>query len=152
MYLTVHSASALVIAKFIPNPLLAFLVGLASHFVLDFVPHGDEHLIASHFPYGKTIRRLFAATIIDGIIMSLLLLVYVATTPLVNYTILVASLIGAILPDLLHAIYVLVKPGWLKWIYNWHSKIHNLPGHKLNWTQGMLIQCMALAALWLLVM
>ncbi|MBI5733432.1 MAG: hypothetical protein HY973_00615 [Candidatus Kerfeldbacteria bacterium] len=152
MYLTVHSSAALVIAKFIPNPLVAFIAGLASHFVLDAIPHGDEHLMREHFPTWRNLRRPVGAAVIDGIVMLFLLLIYVATTPLISYTTLGLTIAGAVLPDLLQAIYIVFKPSWLKWFYSFHLKIHNFTGHKIHWTQGLLVQGMVLAACWLIVM
>jgi len=152
MYLTVHSASALVIAKFIPHPLVALLVGLVSHFVLDAIPHGDEHLAPSHFTRQRVIKRMLGATLLDGIIMIFLLLIYVATTPLNSYYTLGAAVIGSLLPDLIQAIYLIFSPRWLKWFNNFHEAIHNFSKHQLPWVQGMLVQGMVLAALWLMVM
>ena len=42
MFLTIHATSAIVIGQAITNPIGAFLAGLASHYVLDAIPHGDE--------------------------------------------------------------------------------------------------------------
>ncbi|MFA4819039.1 MAG: hypothetical protein WC621_04310 [Patescibacteria group bacterium] len=152
MYLTVHSASALVIAKFIPHPLVALLAGLVSHFVLDAIPHGDEHLMRDHFPSWRNLRRPVGAAMLDGIVMLFLLLIYIATTPLPSYTTLILAVVGALLPDLLQAIYIVFKLRWLKWFYLINLKIHNFSGHKIHWTQGLLVQGMVLAALWLMVM
>lgn len=152
MYLTVHSSAALVIAKFIPNPLAALAVGLVSHFALDAIPHGDEHLMREHLPTWRNLRRPVGAAMIDGIVMLFLILIYVATTPLISYTTLGLAIAGAILPDLLHAIYIVRRPSWLKWSYTFHLKIHNFADHKIHWTQGLLVQGMVLTACWLIVM
>lgn len=45
MFITVHAATGALIGQHINNPLAAFAVGFASHFLVDAIPHGDEHLV-----------------------------------------------------------------------------------------------------------
>ncbi|MFH0874175.1 MAG: hypothetical protein V1846_05055 [Candidatus Komeilibacteria bacterium] len=44
MYLTVHAAVGTLIASQTNSPLVAFVGGFVSHFILDFIPHGDEEV------------------------------------------------------------------------------------------------------------
>ncbi|MFA4936997.1 MAG: hypothetical protein WC575_01715 [Patescibacteria group bacterium] len=149
MYLTVHGAAALVVAKAVPNPLLAFFVSLVSHFVLDLIPHGDEHL-TDGFALPRTIKRLMSAAIIDGVILLFFILIYFTTTPSISLYTIIFSLLGSLLPDLLQAIYALTGVAWLKKYSSFHAKLHNLPGYKINWVEGMLVQIFTLTALWLI--
>lgn len=50
---TPHVILGAVIAKTIPNPLLAVPLSFASHFVLDMVPHWNPHLNTEIKKYGK---------------------------------------------------------------------------------------------------
>lgn len=151
MYLTVHGAAALAVAQAVPNPFLAFVLALATHFILDFIPHGDEHLIQKHFSRGQTLRRLMGTAMVDGILLVGFVAIYVWTTPLLNLPVVFFSLAGAMLPDLLQGLYFVSLAPWLKPINTWHNQLHNATRHPLNWQQGMLVQCLVLTALWLLV-
>jgi hypothetical protein len=151
MYLTVHGAAALFIARAIPNPFVSFGVGLASHFIIDLVPHGDEHIIPSHLTRPKKIRRLMGAALLDGIILAGFLILYLWLNPTLSLNTVLACLVGSLLPDFLQGLYFVTEAGWLKMLNKFHIKIHNLPGSKLNWRLGMLIQVLTFMAFWLLI-
>ncbi|HAO81410.1 MAG: hypothetical protein UV57_C0026G0008 [Parcubacteria group bacterium GW2011_GWD2_43_10] len=149
MYLTVHGTTAMLIARSVPNPFVAFLLALASHFVLDFIPHGDEHLLKAHFTRGQTARRMFGAASLDGLILLGFVAIFLWVGPTVNTSTFIWSLIGALLPDVLQGIYFATETKWLKPFQNFHLGIHNASNHPLNWHQGMLVQCLVLTAVWL---
>ena len=46
MYSPIHATTGLLLATAIPNPALAFLAGVGSHYILDAIPHGDEVEVA----------------------------------------------------------------------------------------------------------
>jgi len=150
MYLTVHAAAGLWLATYTANPIVAFFLGLISHFILDAIPHGDEHVGHGLLTRWHAIKRLVGATTIDGIILVFFTLIYIATTPAANTTIVLASLAGAILPDLLWGIYLLIPFRALRWYYNFHSSIHNPARHKMHWQYGIFIQVLIFTALWLM--
>ena len=153
MYLTAHGTAGLVIASFIPNPILAFVVAILSHAVLDFIPHGDEH-IADQTRFGllHAKHRVAGAALLDGALLTFFVLLYVATTPLISYQTMIWAFVGAVLPDILQGIYLVTNVHWLKEFNHIHQGVHNLAGHKLNWKQGMLVQAMTFTALWLMLM
>lgn len=153
MYLTVHGAAALALARLSPNPAVGFLLGLLSHAVLDVIPHGDE--LPHWFAGSKRVQRLMGAGILDGIILSLFLLIYLWTTPGQNLPIVFATVIGAVLPDALQGLYFLLSkpPRWLEWLQHHHiENIHNPFHHHIGWKQGMMVQGLVLAGLWLWLM
>ncbi len=149
MYLTVHSAAGLLVAKLIPNPLAAFIGGFLSHIILDFIPHGDEHITQGTTP-AKGLGRLMGATIIDGAIMLLFTLLYFVMEPQIYLGTVLLAILGSILPDILQGVYMLTKSPGLKSFAYYHELIHNMPGHKISWPEGMVIQTFTLTALWLL--
>lgn len=57
MLTTPHAAAGIAIGAIIPNPLLAAPVAIASHFLLDMVPHWQETL-APYTPTRKTYIRI----------------------------------------------------------------------------------------------
>lgn len=150
MYLAVHAAAGLALGNQIDNSTLAFLAGLISHFVLDFIPHGDEHLAGRHLTRQQGLKRLLGASMLDGLVLIIFGLIYVATTPIYHPAPLIAGVAGAMLPDIILAISLLTEAKWLNWYKKFHQTIHNLPGHKLNWKMGMFIQVLTFTALWLL--
>lgn len=152
MYLTVHGATALLVARAVPNPLLAFLLSLVSHFILDFIPHGDEHLLKKHFTRGQTMRRMFGAASLDGMILVGFMAIFLWVGPPISLSTVAWSLIGSLLPDLLQGIYFATETKWLKPFQKMHLAVHNASDHQLNWHQGMMVQCLILTALWLMVM
>jgi hypothetical protein len=153
MYLTVHGTAAMLIARSVPNPFLAFLLALSSHFVLDFIPHGDEHIIQKHFTRGKTLRRLVGYATVDGIILAGFLAIFIWFGPLnISRQTVFWSLLGSLLPDLLQGFYFATEARWLKRFQDFHVSIHNASSHALTWHQGLLVQSMVLTALWLNVM
>ncbi len=152
MYLTVHGATALALARLSPNPLVGFVLGLVSHVVLDVIPHGDE--LPRYYTGPRKLRRIFGAGVLDGLVLSFFLVIYVWTTPNVNLSLALASVLGAVLPDALQALYFITEkpPGWLQALQRWHRSIHNPFRHNLDWTQGLLVQALTFAAVWLLLL
>ena len=151
MYLTAHGTAGLLIARFIPNPILAFVVGMVSHLVLDFIPHGDEHIAdQKRFSLPQAKHRIAGAALLDGILLTFFVLLYIATTPTTSYQTIIWAFAGAVLPDILQGIYLVTNTRWLKEFNHVHQGIHNMAGHKLNWKQGMLVQAMTFTALWLM--
>lgn len=151
MYLTVHGTAAMLIAQAVPHPFLAFILALISHFIMDFIPHGDEHLLKDHLTRGQNLRRLVGAASLDGLILLGFIIIFLWTGPVADKSVLIASLTGALLPDILQGLYFTTQWSWLKPFQNLHLAIHNASGHQLNWHQGMLVQCLVLTALWLMV-
>lgn len=153
MFLTVHGAAALVIARTFPNPLIAFLLSLGSHFILDIVPHGDEFITdETKFSRSQALRRLFGAALFDALILLFFILIYIATTPSLSITPIIYALLGALLPDAMQAIALFVNWSWLKRYAKFHSHLHNLTRHKMHWQEGLFIQVLSFTALWLLLM
>jgi len=151
MYLTVHATAGLALAKYIPNPILAFVAAVLSHLVLDAIPHGDEYLTDNRLPLLFRRRRFLGAAILDSMIMLGFVLLYIYTTPLLPGLTVGAALVGALLPDALQGLHFISREKWLTKYAHWHGhKINNFPKLKLNWQAGMLVQIFTLTALWLI--
>ncbi len=100
MFLIGHAAVGATIVQFagIENPALAFGVGWLSHYVADFVPHGDEPVGKwTEGPHG--LRRLLAIVALDGILLLLALGAVFARRGF-SWAVLAASA-GACVPDVL---------------------------------------------------
>jgi len=153
MFLTVHSASGILIGQTVTNPLWAFFVGLFSHYILDIIPHGDEIKFKS-----IGISELAKLAIIDHIfvVLNLLLLFYFKPHLFITIPI-ITALIGSMLPDWLYAIYKLSgKIKSLEWLNNilkpaqkFHRFCHRrIIKYECSFPVGIIIQIITLGIFW----
>jgi hypothetical protein len=118
---TPHVVVGAAIATQIPNPLIALPLALASHFVLDKLPHWNPHLYSETDKYGKPSLNSTILTFIDlGFSLTLGTLIASRALPDFGYfaTIMAACLVSA-LPDIVEAPYFFmgVRNKYLKrWI------------------------------------
>ncbi len=100
-----HTVVGAAIAVKIGNPALALPLALASHFVLDVLPHWNPHLNSELKNHGKVTSRTTAFIALDSV-GSLVAGFGIASTVLPNFNHFVVVLLGsflAILPDLVEA-------------------------------------------------
>ena len=88
--LTNHVLSGALIGAVVRRPAAAFAVGVASHFVLDAVPHWGE--------WGST-RRFLQVAVPDGMISLATVGALAALSPAEHRAAVVAGMAGAALPD-----------------------------------------------------
>ena len=102
---TPHVVVGAAIASKIPNPLISIPLALASHFVLDKVPHWNPHLNTELKKFGKVTDQSKLIVVID-VIFALASGLYITSLagPNVNhqYVVLAASF-TAVLPDVIEA-------------------------------------------------
>ncbi|MFC1625496.1 hypothetical protein ACFL1Q_00435 [Patescibacteria group bacterium] len=118
---TPHVAVGVAIATKIGNPFLAIPLSLASHFVLERVPHWNPHLNTETEKYGKPTKK---STIIAAVDSTLALAggSFIALSALPNTTQMItifACCFASVLPDVLEAPYFFlnIRPPILKrWI------------------------------------
>ena len=89
--MTNHVLSGALIGAAVRKPLPAFAVGVASHFVLDAVPHWGD--------WGS-IRRFLQVAVPDGLIALTAMGTFTALAPPERRPAVLAGMIGAALPDL----------------------------------------------------
>ena len=115
MLYTPHFLVGAAIANLVPNPVIGLPLSLASHFVLDVIPHTDFDLqpgvtIREILSYSKTRRLLiFGIMTLDGLVMvaAFLWLLFSRTNP---WYLLVGGLVG-ISPDAIEQFLMIVgKP------------------------------------------
>jgi len=102
-----HAVVGATIALKIGNPALSLPLALASHFILDLVPHWNPHLNQEVKKYGK-ITDSTKAIIISDVAASLAAGTFIATTVLPNTTHFIVIILGAflaVLPDVAEAPY-----------------------------------------------
>jgi hypothetical protein len=112
------------IGQNVPTPGLAFSLGVASHFLLDLIPHGDSQLY-KNYKDGQSVSRsvLYAAT--DSIISVGVLIYLLETAPYASRATIVAGVIGAVIPDFLVALGEGIKLKTLQRFQKLHIRIHD---------------------------
>ena len=133
---TTHALAGAFIGQKIGNPLWAFFISLASHYLLDFIPHGDE-FIGQWVAKKNSRKRTLLVVITDLITLTIFLLFILSRGQSLQLSSMLSGLIGAILPDLF--VYVIGPPGnfllksvhsfqktnWLKTFFIKHNQMHN---------------------------
>lgn len=143
MLLTIHAIFALIFAKFLPNVYWAFLIGFASHFILDMIPHGDRE--ADAWSDDKKMRRLPTIAFFD--ILLLLILIYFIFHRLnLPLAIAWALMLGAVAPDAIQAGFMTFSKNPFD---NLYAKIHHavhkyLSKNLLSYKAGAIVQLLFL--------
>lgn len=149
MFLTTHAAAGLLISRHVDDPLAIFGLAFASHFLLDFIPHGDEELY--HDEEWLVQRRFRRAVIVNAFDVAglALIIVWAAYHPgeIASRNMLI-GILGGILPDflsflfpviherlswlfLVRWLYKLTKPTGLRYLIRGQNWIHNLLHHEI---------------------
>lgn len=134
MFLTVHAAAAAIIGKKVSSPILAFFLGILSHFILDTIPHGDQELGKKFFGFvfktipkeKKMVRILAMYGLLDAFILIIYIIFLFRTFDFAKSDSVTWAIIGGILPDVLVGLYILGSFKFLKWFYNFHDKNHHI--------------------------
>jgi len=152
MMVTAHVAVGAAVGAFTGDPVLAFLAGTASHFVMDAVPHLDAGTL---MPMGKEVyqTRDYIWAALDAILC--LGFIWLLSTHAAHPSLVIAGGLGGLFPDAFFH-----TPPWRKFT-------RNLPGfhwvqeriHKgwqstavpADWFAGLVTQLIAIGvSLWLL--
>ncbi|MBI3572702.1 MAG: hypothetical protein HY092_00685 [Candidatus Kerfeldbacteria bacterium] len=123
VFLTTHAAAGILISHYVRSPIEVFGLAFASHFVLDFVPHGDEQLYHDEeWRSGRRYRRVAIINAIDVTVMAAMALWAIANNPLPNSHLMLIGILGSIIPDFLSHLFPVVhkRLSWLflvRWLY-----------------------------------
>lgn len=152
MFLTVHAASGLFIGSQVSSPWLAFILGFIFHWLLDFIPHGDERLIdRSKISETGLKRKLFYSAVIDtlGIII---LFYWLTNSGLVVLTpSMLWGMLGAVAPDYLWGLHKITHIRILKPLHKIHNYFHLKIQRQLPLRIGSIIQLATLVLFILLI-
>jgi hypothetical protein len=123
MTTTTHTAIGALIGTAVGSPILGFVLGVASHYLVDMIPHGDMHMRDSNNLVNKKNERSSHVFVIVDIALGITLLNILGQflpNEVTRSTVYMASIFGSILPDLLVGLNDLVKslPG------RKHTKLH----------------------------
>ncbi|MBU0646324.1 hypothetical protein KJ611_02500 [Patescibacteria group bacterium] len=125
MTITTHAAIGAVIGRISGNPILAFLFGFFSHFIVDMIPHGDTGLSDNFRVFKRKRKQAVAYSVIDGVFALFFVLLLANMKDIGNMQLYTWGIIGSALPDLLVGFYVVTKVGWLKHFNEIHFFFHD---------------------------
>lgn len=158
MYSPVHATAGFFVALAVPNPAIGLPLAVASHYLLDAIPHGDTGL-GSWMTVTGSRHRLIIVESIDLGSAALMVGWLIATHPAAAPWYLVAGAVAGILPDLLWGTsYLLGKlfrpiPGLTR-LLHWHDRGHSWghakPKYDLPFRVGLIGQGLILALVLLL--
>ncbi len=148
MYSPIHAAGGVLLVEHLPNAPTAFLVGAASHYLLDAIPHGDSHFgawLTSRDP----LRRIIFVETLDLGLAALVVIALGLQSPANQTVKLAVGAIGAVTPDLLWGgRFLLDRAGWriplltsfLHHHDRWHGWGHAKAAYDLPFVVGLAIQ------------
>jgi hypothetical protein len=150
MFVTTHALVGALIAEQMPgHPVAAFALGVASHFLMDIIPHGDSRLYKGYISGAKA-RRAVAYVLIDSLV-ALFFVLFLFNTKFVDHrTAITAGIVGGVLPDFLVGVYEVLRIPGLKWFHRLHFFFHNLVSAKkgdLALSTGIAMQMVLLACI-----
>lgn len=119
MVITSHVAASSIIIKYIPNKILALVLIVVSHFLLDAIPHVQPPTEAGYRPRKETFWYI-AADIVFAVGM-----IFVFSAKINLYFLLLSGIIS-MLPDIFDTTrYFKKKPKIFERYYDFHDKIQN---------------------------
>lgn len=158
MYSPVHATAGLLLATLMPDPISALVVGVASHYLLDAIPHGDTHF-GAWLTGGHAKRRILVVESLDLGLAAIVVLALITQHPEQCWLTLTAGAIGGILPDLLWGLRFVLDnqkitiPVFTSFLHHhdrWHSWGHAKHAYDIPFTIGILLQGIVLALVFIL--
>jgi hypothetical protein len=112
------------IGQNVPTPGLAFALGVASHFLLDLIPHGDSQLY-KNYKEGQSVKKSVSYAAVDSVISIFIFIYLLETASYASRAAIVAGVVGGVIPDFLVALGEGIKIRPLLWFQRLHIRIHD---------------------------
>ncbi|PIQ67258.1 hypothetical protein COY25_04700 [Candidatus Uhrbacteria bacterium CG_4_10_14_0_2_um_filter_41_7] len=125
MTLSTHTAIGAIIGFSFGNPIVGFILGFISHFLVDMIPHGDSEIADQYKVQKVNVKKILAYMMIDAVTAIILIVTLFETRSADNTAVLGASIAGSVLPDLLVGIYEVTKSKYLLWFNRLHFFFHD---------------------------
>jgi hypothetical protein len=138
--MTPHTSVALWLTTKMVNPWLAFVVGFAMHFFLDFIPHGDSDLDQSKKTAKEQKALEFKIAAIDFVFSMILLISFFTSSIEFNKYVLIAALVGSWMPDWIWMATDFLHLKFMGWYNRFHVFVHNLIGYDFTMPFGFSFQ------------
>ena len=148
MFSPVHVPVGMLLAHTLPGgPMTAFAAGVASHLLLDAVPHGDAgigHWVASAPTRKIRLQRILPMSLADQILTLCLFLLLLRSPFFCHDSLaqLLAGAAGSVFPDYVTGIRDLLPrpPAWLEKLHRLHDRCHFRGRDPLNTVTGLILQ------------
>lgn len=114
MFLVVHATVGAAVGSVVPNPASAFSLNFFGHFLLDMIPHGDDHLY-SEYKKGNSKKLALWYTGLDILATVIVISVVLSMGHFEVLAGAIAGIAGGLLPDIFVGLCEVLKPGksWL---------------------------------------
>ena len=130
MTLTTHAAIGAAIGSAVGNPILGFVLGATSHFLVDMVPHGDNQL-ADLFRIHKKRRKLAVAYVtVDAVFAMYMVMAVLLVRTNGTHVAFAAAVAGSVLPDLLVGLSDIFHTKVLRMFCKFHFYFHDFFSRK----------------------
>ena len=148
MFSPVHVPVGMLLAHSLPGgPVTAFAAGVASHLLLDAVPHGDAgigHWVASAPTRKIRLERILSMSAADQI-LTLCLFLALLRSPFFSHDALpqlLAGAAGSVFPDYISGIRDLLPrpPPWLEKLHHLHEHCHFRGREPFTIVTGLIFQ------------
>lgn len=146
MFLTVHGTAGIALGTFTGNPILAFIMGVVSHFILDIVPHGDQ-FVDRWSRKGTRIQRLAFIFITEFSIALIFIFTMFNELIFANPYVLLAGMAGGMAPDFAAGFTTVFKSKLWNWYYQFHHHNHELLQKTISFKYGISLQLITLSLL-----
>jgi len=103
MFLTTHAAAGALISQHFNSPTAAFFIYIFSHFVMYFIPHGDETLYQEWLP--EKHRRAIILGSIDLFVTAAMVVFLFEITDPAQVGVFSAAIAGSLFPDLVSHVF-----------------------------------------------
>jgi len=125
MTLTTHATLGAVIGHAVGNPVLAFVLGFASHLLIDMVPHGDSGISDNFRVHKRRQKQAVAYVAVDAVVSILFVLLLINLKDIDATRTFTWGIIGGVLPDMLVGLFVITKTKYLRWFNTLHFYFHD---------------------------
>ena len=153
MILATHAVTGAVLSTLVPsNPVLGFVIGFGSHFILDSIPHWDYSLkslekdeknpLNNDLVIGKDFFFDLCKIAFDGVFGLALAFIFVTIFKHYSITTMLCGSIGAMVPDALQFLYFKCRKEPLVTLQKFHTWIHTKFRLKKRPVEGILSQSM----------
>lgn len=146
MFLTVHGTAGLALGMLTGNPILAFIMGILSHSILDMIPHGDEW-VDTWSRAGKRIQRLCLIFFTELSIALIFIFGMFHEQIFANPIVLLAGVAGGMFPDFFAGVGIVLKTKLLDWYRVLDHANHTLLQKPIPVVYGMGLQLLTLGLL-----
>ncbi len=125
MTLTTHATLGAVIGHAVGTPVLAFVFGFISHFLIDMIPHGDTGLSDNFRVLKRKRKQAVAYVAVDAVVAIFFVLLLANTRDIDSVRTFTWGIIGGVLPDFLVGVYEITKTPLLRWFNTLHFAFHD---------------------------